>query len=459
MPRLSPLAAAHEAFVHSENERRSRLVADAGRGDAAAIAMVSQRAELEWIPYGPDEADAESVRLLVGAFGPFEPEYAAIRRGSALVDAFHRGTLRVSGSARRDFLNRMLTQEIGTLGAGHCRESFWLNRKGRIDADMLLVETGDEVLIDLDCFAAAPTRESLDRFLISEDAVIEDRSSSCVRLSMHGPRAASVIEAAGVRGAGAMANGTAAVGTIGAARLIRMVVARRDQCGVPGFELFIDAPSAATTATAPSAVTAVTTPTSAPAAPEAIAALAREVWDVLAASSRPIGWEAFNVARIEGGTPLFRVDFGAESLPHETSVTASRVSFRKGCYLGQEIVARMESLGAPKQQVVGFRALGDAAPVSGAQLRRPSEPMGTPIGTVTSSTVSPLARAAIGFATVRSALAAPGTKVAAHADGEAIELEVLGRPTSFLDASIVLPTSSAATATEPRSAKNSEIDP
>ena len=66
------------------------------------------------------------------------------------------------------------------------------------------------------------------------------------------------------------------------------------------------------------------------------------------------GWGgAFNIARIEAGTPLFHVDYGPDNLPHETGVIATRTSFRKGCYLGQEVVARMESLGKPKQRLVG----------------------------------------------------------------------------------------------------------
>ena len=283
---------------------------------------------------------------------------------------------------------------------------------------MLIVETGEELLIDLDCFAASTARASLDRFLFSEDAAIEDRSASSMRFSMHGPRAGGLIESAGIVGAAALAPSFAIVGSIGGARV---VVARRDQCAVPGFELFVETMHG------------------------------HAVWSALAAQSRPIGWEAYNTARIEGGTPLFRVDFGVESLPHETGVIASRVSFRKGCYLGQEIVARMESLGAPKQQVVAFRGLSDLAPVAGAQLRRPSEPMGTPIGAVTSSTTSPMIRSIIGFATVRSALADPGTRLSAHADGQTIEVEVLGRPASFLNTSgtagVTMPTTGASDAT------------
>ena len=80
---------------------------------------------------------------------------------------------------------------------------------------------------------------------------------------------------------------------------------------------------------------------------------------------RPIGWYAFNIARIEAGTPLMNVDFGPPHLPHETGLLRQRVSFSTGCYPGQEVVARMENLGKPKQSLSGLRMTGEALPVAG----------------------------------------------------------------------------------------------
>ncbi|MBX3362599.1 MAG: aminomethyltransferase family protein [Phycisphaeraceae bacterium] len=71
---------------------------------------------------------------------------------------------------------------------------------------------------------------------------------------------------------------------------------------------------------------------------------------------RPIGWHAFNIARIEGGTPLYNLDFGPSNLPHECGdeVLRSRVSFKKGCYLGQGDRARMEARGHPKVRLAAL---------------------------------------------------------------------------------------------------------
>lgn len=142
---------------------------------------------------------------------------------------------------------------------------------------------------------------------------------------------------------------------------------------------------------------------------------------------RPCGWLAFNIARIEGGSPIFMVDFGTASLPHETSLIESRVSFAKGCYLGQEVVARMQSLGKPKQVIVAFKASRDALPAGGAQVftRRDDGGIGDEVGVVTSSALSPMLGAApIGLATVRTAHAAPGTVLVSDAEGELVEIAV-----------------------------------
>ncbi len=86
---------------------------------------------------------------------------------------------------------------------------------------------------------------------------------------------------------------------------------------------------------------------------------------------RPIGWLAYNTARIEAGTPIFHVDFGHDSLPGETGLLDHAVSFNKGCYIGQEIVARMKNLGHPKRLLVGLKFPDQKLPVAGTQVPRP----------------------------------------------------------------------------------------
>ena len=96
---------------------------------------------------------------------------------------------------------------------------------------------------------------------------------------------------------------------------------------------------------------------------------ARKVWtSLIARPVRPIGWAAFNATRIEAGRPMFGIDFDESVLPHETGPLLNRaVSFTKGCYPGQEIVARMQARGGTARNIVGIRMGDDALPIAGIE--------------------------------------------------------------------------------------------
>lgn len=385
MARVSPLRTAHE--------------------EAGATFMV----------YGPAEADVR----VPASFAELELEYASIRKHAALLDQPQRGTLLITGTDRIEFLNRMVTQELRGLGAGDVRRSFWLNRKGRIDADLRLIELGDRMLVDVDVLAAGRTVKGLTDFVITEDVTIGDASESMHHLGLHGPQAIEVLQDAGL--SDPPEPGHAVSGPVAGREVI---VFREDACAEKGFEILAPAEHA-------------------PAVRRALLRAGSE-----GSSGRPtvreIGWHAYNIARIEAGTPLYQIDFGPESLPHETGVIADRVSFKKGCYLGQEVVARMESRGHSKRTLVALRCEAPAGPsgasspldapqpVSGSQIFATEAPDAAPIGVVTSSTPSPRhSLAVICFAAVKPEHRAPGTRLLVEAEGMRLVANV--QPTlSFL---------------------------
>lgn len=384
----SPLRSQLEAFVRAESVAAGSKSQATHRPGAA----VGQRSagQIEYLPWGgPDERGRIDCEI-IASLGPVELEYAAIRRGVALLDSPHRGTLMVTGSAdqRRDFLNRMLTQELKGLSPGMARQAFWLNRAGRIEADLSVIELGDRMIIDVDLHQAASAAKTLSDFIFSEDVEIKDVSAQHHHIGVHGK---SAFELLGLeRDLDPLRAADITIGNV------KVVVVRHDQTGEPGYELIVPLDDAAT------------------------------VWDRIHESKdssrvRPIGWHAFNIARIEAGTPLFNIDFGPTNLPHETSVLRERVSFTKGCFLGQEIVARMENLGKPKQMLVGLKIQQDALPIGGAQVfsRDAGGGMGPEIGVVTSSALSPMLGAQpVAFAMLRSAHAEPGNTVLVGAEGE-----------------------------------------
>jgi folate-binding protein YgfZ len=132
-------------------------------------------------------------------------------------------------------------------------------------------------------------------------------------------------------------------------------------------------------------------------------------------SAWPAGWAAFNTARIEAGRPLFGIDFDQTVLPAETGLLDRAVSFTKGCYLGQEIVARMASRGQVARRIAAFRMDGPELPVAGAPI---NDEAGQVVGIVTSSTASPLlSGAAIGLAMLRRTCSDIGSVVHVAAQG------------------------------------------
>ncbi|MEO0484268.1 MAG: hypothetical protein AAF138_11665, partial [Planctomycetota bacterium] len=366
------------------------------------------------IVYGPPEANIELPQLVTDEI---DLEYAAIRKGCGLLDRPDRGTLEITGADRISFLNNMLTQELKDLQPHESRSSFWLNRKGRIDADLRVLALEDRLLFDLDAHSAAATVQSLDAFLIMDDAEITDCSAERHRFSLHGPTAAALLEHLTTTIAGddptALAPGCHCVLKLTDTD-IEFIAERDDATGETGFELSMRAEHA----------------------PAVWDALLQARFDSEAAQAgtltplaerfrlRPIGWHAFNVARIEAGRPLFNLDFGPDSIPAETGLLEDRVSFTKGCYLGQEIVARMHSLGHPKRTLVALRLTGDAAyeadgqprqPITGAPIRKAESD--DPIGAVTSSAVSPMLGATpVCFAMVKWGVHEPGTELVVDAE-------------------------------------------
>jgi folate-binding protein YgfZ len=368
-------------------------------------------------PYPSPLPQGQAVNVeIVAAYGPVELEYAAIRRGVGLMDCPQRGTLIVTGGDSIEFLNRMLTQDVKSMRiAGGAAESFWLNRKGRIEGDVLLAELGSRMLIDVDIHQVASVKQTLGAYIITEDVAIKDASDQLHQVQLHGPRVLDLLRgAARVREAATGTIGEWAQNTLAntpsAASLeiagAEVAAVRRDQAGVAGVALITERDHAAAVC-------------------EALLAAKDDNGQPFV---RPIGWYAWNVARVEAGTPVMNIDFSTESLPHETGLVQQRVSFKKGCYLGQEIVARMQSLGKPKQQLVGLRLEEDALPVGGAQVFTHDDPA-NPVGVVTSSTLSPmLGSVPIALVMMKSAHAASGTKLLVSAEGRQARAVVADLP-------------------------------
>lgn len=373
---------------------------------------------------------------MVSTFGEPQAEYAALRKGCGLMDEPQRGILEISGKDRLPFLNNLLTNQIwdkerkAPMAPGTGVYAYFLNLKGRIVADMNVIEVdhGDRTVIETDARLVEPLRDVFDKYLFGEKVEMASGIGRLHRLTLHGPRAAEVLrEAAGVDAGTLPPLGSATFRFADSDAL----VFRDDVTGSTGLHLIVETPRA------------------------------RDVWSQLVtrfgetpdAGRRrrvwPVGWAAFNACRIEAGRPLFGIDFegvpastayparrqredeAAEAaapgvLPAETGQLTRAVSFTKGCYLGQEIVARMYARGQVAKQIVGLRLDDDALPIAGAPLM---DEASNAVGVITSSTVSPiLSNKAICLGYVRKPLMKPGSVVRVPAEGSVRAATVVELP-------------------------------
>jgi folate-binding protein YgfZ len=360
-------------------------------------------ANAEFQPY----ADVQ----IVATFGQPQAEYSAIHKACGLMDLPQRGVIEFTGKDRLTFLNNLLTnqtfdkQSKTPLATGAGVYAFLLNAKsGKIIVDVNVLELGERTLLELDARLIPTVIETLDRYRFAEQVKFVSRVGELHEVALHGPGALEILTQS--------LDTTPSLGepiTAGAGRMIGhdVVIWRDDPCGVPGYHLIV--------------------PTTA----------AQAIWDHLLVkfgnsdqlgkrALRPIGWAAFNACRIEAGRAIFGIDFSEEVLPAETGQMKRAVSLTKGCYPGQEIVARMHARQQLAKQLVGFKMDDESLPIAGAQIYDANQ---TSIGVVTSSTISPiLSGAAIGLGFVKRPHFAIGTKLTIPAEGQLRTATVVETP-------------------------------
>lgn len=366
---------------------------------------------------------------IVTTFGEPQAEYAAIRKGAAIMDWPQWGAIEVTGADRHAFLNNLLTNSLldpatkQPIARGHGCYAFVLNLKGRIVADVRVIELEEgRTLLICDRHAAPMLVEAFDRYLFAEKVKIRNASEESHLLALHGPDAPTLLAEAAdaplmfepTPPAFPATHDLPCAGlTVGGAQVAAW---REDTCGVPGFGLIVARDQAV------------------------------RLWDDLLTRFgtaqthqparrrlRPAGWSMFNACRIEAGTPMLGVDFAvappsrpgqkAEQVPETRGGTlpaeagplfARAVSVTGGCYLGQEVVARMHARNVVARRICGIRMDEDALPSAGAEV----DVAGDPAGIITSSTLSPvLSSACIALAMLKRPHFEPGTSITVPAEG------------------------------------------
>jgi tRNA-modifying protein YgfZ len=315
-------------------------------------------------------------------------EYDALTRQAGLVDLGHRTQIQLVGADRATFLHNLCTNEVRNLPPGAGCEAFLTSVQGKTLAHVFVFATEDSLVIDTVPGEAEKILKHLDHYLVCEQVTLTDRSRAW----------SSALLVAGAESERLLSELTGE--RVPDVRLAHTVVPvaghsvwlrRVDLAGPIGFQISTFADNA-----------------------EAVRAA------ILQAGAVACGAAALEAARIEAGFPLFGPDITDKNLPQEVARDAAAISFVKGCYLGQETVARIDALGHVNKTLVGLRFTGPAIPERGLELSASGEV----VGHVTSVSWSPRLGAPLALGYVRAGHNAPLARLAS-AVGEA---EVIALP-------------------------------
>jgi folate-binding protein YgfZ len=341
-----------------------------------------------------------------------DSEYRTLREGCGLIDRSERGKLALSGSGAVEFLNGQVTNELATLQPGEGCYAAFLTHKGKMLGDLRVLARGDgvdaagpagpphehsprtpnELLLDTEQVALQALFDMIRRFKVGYDVELHKRTVERGLLSLIGPDADRV---AGV------ASPLAAPSSIEPTESVSLQATEHANAPVE-----IDGVSAL----------AVRTDIGVDLLCDA-ADSERLTAALLARGAVSVSEQSVECLRIEHGRPRYGIDLDDTTIPQEAGLNERAVSFTKGCYVGQETVARLFYRGKPNSHLRGLRLSEPAAP--GAELRLGERV----VGRLTSAAVSP-ALGPIGLALVRRE-ATPGAivSVGEHgAEAEVVEL-------------------------------------
>ncbi len=319
------------------------------------------------------ERDGWSVPV---SYGDMRAEYEAVRGGGAgLIDLSARGRISVSGAEALMFLNGLITNDVKTLAPGAWMLAAFPNPQGRLLAFARVLHRSDgSYLFDTEAATRTVVLQNLARFTLAGDFRVTDETAETAMLSLQGARAVEIISAAlGAEGAGATANRLLELEWNGGSA----IALRATRTAEDGFDLLVSAQAAPV------------------------------LWNALvAAGARPVGFAAWEVLRIEAGAPRYGADLDETNVVLESGLDEA-VSFTKGCYVGQEIIARIHWRGHVAKRLAGLSFDGAVEVEPGAKVVAAE---GKEMGRITSVTFSPRLERTIALAMIRYAYLAPGTE-------------------------------------------------
>jgi folate-binding protein YgfZ len=327
---------------------------------------------------------------IVSDHGDARAEHSALCASAGVLDLSFRSRICLAGADRARFLHGQVTNDVKRLRAGEGCYAAIVTAKGKMESDLNIHALQDELLLDFEPGLIEKISQRLEKFIVADDVQVVDVVPHYGLLSVQGPKAEAVVRALGIFPeipAKPFHSVKVSDGTLGEIYLMRQVRLSSD-----GFDVFVPTNSLGAVA-------------------DKLIAAAKEI------GGRTCGWDAFEVARIEAGIPRFGVDMDESNIPLECGIEARAVSYSKGCYIGQEVINRIHSIGHVNKELRGLRLPDELKnlPVKSDKLFHD----GKEVGYITSATKSFALNADIALGYVRREVNAVGTELVLR--GAAIE--------------------------------------
>ena len=336
---------------------------------------------------------------IVADYGDALAEHASLHETAGVLDLSFRSRLCLTGADRVRFLHGQITNDVKRLRPGEGCYTALVTAKGKMQSDLNVFALPDELLLDFEPGLTATVTTRLEKYLVADDVQVVDVAPHYGLLSVQGPQAEAVVRAVGLfadipaREFGFVKIADATLGEIYLMNQPRLFLPRpvtqergegASTATNAGFDLFV--PTASLGAVA-----------------DKLIAAAKSV------GGRACGWTALEIARIEAGIPRFGADMDETNIPLECGIEARAVSYQKGCYIGQEVINRIHSIGHVNRELRGLRLAEEpkTLPAKGDKLFH----AGKEVGHVTSALHSPTLNAVIALGYVRREANAVGTEL------------------------------------------------
>jgi folate-binding protein YgfZ len=339
------------------------------------------------------QAEERDGWLVPASYGDVMAEYSAVREGGAgLIDLSSRGRIEIGGTEAVLFLNGLITNDVKALADGSWMEAAFPNVQGRILAHARVLRQGASFLFDTEAVTREQIIKTLGRFTLAGDFRLTDITGQTALLSVQGARSSEIVGAVLGKDAANTARGSI-LNTSWKEDKVSTI--RATHTAEDGFDLLTSAGAALS------------------------------LWEALSqAGARPFGFEALEILRIEAGRPRYGVDIDETKVVLETALDDA-VSFTKGCYIGQEIIARIHFRGHVAKRLAGIMLDAEGATLAGDKVRTAE---GKEIGWITSVARSPRLNRTIALGYVKYDYLEPGTRVRVLSNETELEARVTSLP-------------------------------